>query len=304
MERKHRRQGFILASAFVASLTMSSAAFADHFHGVIFQQNDDGSLMVRSDDLSNVIVVVSDGTKVRRLDGVRSKKASAAALIPGLRIEVNGDYGADNHFVAERVTFKKSDERVARAIQGGLAPTDMRTAANEKRLDQGEQVLRQQGTALQRQGQHIADNDAKIVSTAGLAAANSKRISNLDDYNVIGSTTVYFANGKSAVTPKYKDQIRDLVAQAKGMDMRGYVVQVQGYASAVGSEALNGRLSSERAEAVTRVLQQAGVPPTNLVAPAGMGTSEQVASNKTAKGQAENRRVVITLLQNKGISEK
>jgi outer membrane protein OmpA-like peptidoglycan-associated protein len=46
------------------------------------------------------------------------------------------------------------------------------------------------------------------------------------------------------------------------------------------------------------------VPPTNLAPPAGMGSSQQVAPNKTAKEQAENRRAVVTLLQNKGVSDK
>jgi outer membrane protein OmpA-like peptidoglycan-associated protein len=79
---------------------------------------------------------------------------------------------------------------------------------------------------------------------------------------------------------------------------------VQGYASAVGSEALNERLSSDRAVAVTRILQENGIPPTSIAPPAGMGITSQVAPNETQKGQAQNRRAVITVLQNKGISGK
>ena len=52
------------------------------------------------------------------------------------------------------------------------------------------------------------------------------------------------------------------------------------------------------------MLQQNGVMPTELAIPAAMGTTGQVASNKTKKGQAENRRCVITLLQSKGIAPK
>jgi hypothetical protein len=37
-----------------------------------------------------------------------------------------------------------------------------------------------------------------------------------------------------------------------------------------------------------------------MVVPAAMGITDQVASNKTAKGQAANRRAVVTLLQSKG----
>jgi len=55
---------------------------------------------------------------------------------------------------------------------------------------------------------------------------------------------------------------------------------------------------------VTSALQQDGVPPPNIVVPAAMGTTDQVATNKTKAGQAQNRRTVVTLLQNKGISER
>ena len=82
------------------------------------------------------------------------------------------------------------------------------------------------------------------------------------------------------------------------------MIQVQGYASAVGPNALNQKLSLQRAAAVTSALQQDGVPPMKLVVPAAMGITDQVATNKTEKGQAENRRTVVTLLQNKGIGER
>jgi OOP family OmpA-OmpF porin len=302
MELRYRRPQVVLVSAFLAALGISSAALAEHFHGVITAHHDDGSMMVQADDSSDVMVLLADNTKVKRLDGVRSTKVGAAALVPGLRVEVDGKYSDHTRFVAERVTFRKSDQKIARAIQGGLAPTDLRVAANQQRLELQAQVLRQQGQQIAANDAKIAANDAKIVATTGMVEAAAARISSLDDYNVIGSFTVYFANGKSTVPSKYKHQMEDLIAQAKSREIRGYVVQVQGYASAVGTEGLNDRLSSERAQAVARILEQNGVPPTNIAPPAGMGISQQVASNKTEKGQAENRRAVITLLQNKGIA--
>jgi OmpA-OmpF porin, OOP family len=302
MELTRIRQEVVVASIVMAGLGITSAAFAEDLHGVISEHAADGTLMVLVDDSSEVMVVVADSTRVKRLDGLRSRKVTAAALIPGLRIEVDGTHGDGNRFVAERVTFRKSDMKTARAIQGGIGPTDRRVAADQQRIEQQAEILRQQGQTIQQQAQQIAANDAKIVATAGIAEANAGRISNLDDYNVIGTYTVYFANGKSNVQSKYRHELESMIGQAK--DVHAYVVQVQGYASAVGGEALNEQLSTDRAVAVTRVLQENGVPPTNIVPPAGMGTTNQVAPNKTAKGQAENRRAVITLLQNKGIAGK
>jgi outer membrane protein OmpA-like peptidoglycan-associated protein len=59
----------------------------------------------------------------------------------------------------------------------------------------------------------------------------------------------------------------------------------------------------ERADTVLAILEQDGnVPLTNILAPGAMGSSDPAASNETTAGQAENRRVVVRVMQNKGIS--
>jgi outer membrane protein OmpA-like peptidoglycan-associated protein len=81
------------------------------------------------------------------------------------------------------------------------------------------------------------------------------------------------------------------------------MVQVQGYASSSGSITLNQKLSEDRADNVVQFLQQQGhIPLTNMLAPGAMGESRQVGSDKTAEAEAENRRVVVRILQNKGIA--
>jgi len=110
---------------------------------------------------------------------------------------------------------------------------------------------------------------------------------------------VYFKNGKADVSKSDRTQLQALATQASGTG--AYVIQVQAFASAIGPDSLNQKLSMERANAVTSILQQSGVPLTNVVVPGAMGTTNQVAPNTNEKGQAENRRAVVTLLQNKGI---
>ena len=82
-----------------------------------------------------------------------------------------------------------------------------------------------------------------------------------------------------------------LAQQATGIT--GYVIMVKGYASKVWSAALNQKLSTE---------QEGKIPLTNMLAPGAMGTSQQVAPDTTAEGRAENRRVVVSILQNKSIA--
>jgi OmpA-OmpF porin, OOP family len=202
------------------------------------------------------------------------------ALIPGLPVQVKGSENDQHQLVAETVKFKGSDLKTAMDIQAGVTPTQDQLDAN--------QAQTQQDT------QHIAANQAAIV------AAN-KRFGQLGEYNILGEVSVYFANGKATIDPKSKPDI--LALAQKAQTINAYIIQVQGYASAVGSAALNQKLSAERADNVLSFLEQDGkIPLTNVLAPGAMGTTDQVGSNSTAEGQAQNRRVVVRILQNKGIA--
>ena len=68
--------------------------------------------------------------------------------------------------------------------------------------------------------------------------------------------TIYFANGKTKVDPKYISQITTLAQNASKVD--GYMIEVKGYASAVGSPQVNQKLSQERAQNVCQHSASAG----------------------------------------------
>ena len=168
-------------------------------------------------------------------------------------------------------------------------------------MQQTEQQIQQQQAAMQKQQAELTAEQQKIAANKAAIAAANKRFGELGEYNILGEVTVLFANGKVAIDPQYKPQLVQLAQKAKTID--AYVIQVKGYASAVGSAALNQKLSTERADNVTDFLeQQGGIPLTNILAPGAMGTSRQVAADTTAEGQADNRRVVVRILQNKGIA--
>ena len=154
---------------------------------------------------------------------------------------------------------------------------------------------------MQQQQQQMANAQVKIDANKAAIAEANKRFGQLDDYNIMDEVTVYFANGKVALDPKYKPQLLQLAEKAKTIN--AYTIQIKGYASSVGSASLNQKLSEDRANSVTQFLQQQGhIPLTNMLAPGAMGESRQVGSDKTAEGQQQNRRVVVRVLQNKGIA--
>ena len=288
----------IAVAALLATVAVSTVAFAQSqkVKGVIISRAGN-TMTMKTADGQNQVVVLNDTTDVQQVEGVlkaRKKDMSMAALIPGLACEVQGTSNAQNQLVADWVRFTGEDLEQAQSAQAAVHETKVQAAANQAALEQQNAALKEQQAALNKQQQEIAANKAKI-------AANSARFGQLDDYYILDEVTVLFGNGQTKVDPKY---VQPLMALAqKAMTYNGYNIQVKGYASAVGSAALNQELSEERAENVTNiVVQQGHVPLTNMLAPGAMGESRQVGNDKTEQGQAENRRVVVRALLNKGIA--
>jgi len=261
-------------------------------------------MTMKTTDGSNVIVVLNDNTDVQQVQGVfkaRRKDMSMAALIPGLACEVQGSYNAQNQLVADWVRFNGDDLEQAQSIQAGVHETQVQAAKNQAELQQQADALAAQNAALKAQQEALDKQQAEIAANKAAIAATSARFGQLDDYYILDEVTVLFGNGQTKVDSKYTQPLMDLVAKAK--QYNGYNIQVKGYASAVGSAALNQELSEERAENVTNIIiQQGHVPLTAMLAPGAMGESRQVGNDKTEQGQAENRRVVVQALLNKGIA--
>jgi OOP family OmpA-OmpF porin len=303
MKRSRTVRIVFVASLSLAALVLTcNIAAAQNIQGVINGRSG-ATMTLQTQDSGNVVVILTPSTEVDEVEGLlraRRKEMAVTALIPGLPVQVQGSYNAQNQLVANVVKFKGSDLNNAEDYQAGLDPTKQQVQANQQQIQQSEQQIQAQ-IQLAAEQQKTEANQAAIAANQAAIAADNKRFGELADYNILGEVTVYFANGSTTIEPKYKPQLLQLTQQAMGI--KAYILQVQGYASAVGSAALNQRLSSERAANVTEFLEQQGnIPLTNMLAPGAMGTSQQVASDATAEGQAEDRRVVVKILQNKGIA--
>ena len=277
-------------------LTSVAAAQSVKVQGIIKERRGN-TMTLQTSDTPQLVVLLNDNTDVAQVEGLfkaRNKQMSMAALIPGLAVQVEGTYNEQKQLVAKSVRFKGNDLEQAQAIEAGVHETAQQAAANADALAAQNAALKEQQAAIDRQQQEIAANKAKI-------AANSARFGQLDDFYILDEVTVYFENGKVNVDPKYVAPLLELVEKAKTYN--GYNIQVKGYASSVGSATLNQKLSEDRASNVTNIpIQQGHVPLTNMLAPGAMGESRQVGNDKTAEGQAENRRVVVRALLNKGIA--
>lgn len=259
------------------------------------------TMTLQTPDSPKLVVLLTPNTDVDEVQGVlkaRKKQMAMTSLIPGLPVEVQGSTNEQGQLVADSVKFKGNDLKAAMDAQAGLQPT---VAAQQADQQKNEQALAEQRAALAAQQAQLGVQEQKIAANKAAIAEANKRFGELGEYNIMNEVTVLFSNGKVTLEPQYKPQLQKLAEQA--LTITGYVIQVKGYASAVGSASLNQRLSVERANAVSQFLEQdANVPLTNMLAPGAMGTADQVGPEKTVEGQAENRRVVVMVLQNKGIA--
>jgi outer membrane protein OmpA-like peptidoglycan-associated protein len=296
-----------LSLATLLTLCATAGAQTTKVEGFITGRSG-SSMTLQTSDSPKLVVILNDSTKVAQVQGMlkaRRKQMSMAALIPGLKVKVEGNYDAQNQLVATSITFKGNDLEDAQATQAGVQPAQEQIQQTQLELDQQKLALQQQQLALQQQAmkqqQENAEAQAKIDANKAAIEEANKRFGQLDDYNILDEVVVYFGNGKVNIDPQYKPQLMALVQKANTIN--GYMIQVKGYASSTGSMALNQRLSDDRANNVTQfLLQQGHVSLTRMLAPGAMGESRQVGSDNTAEGQAKNRRVVVRVLQNKGIA--
>lgn len=109
---------------------------------------------------------------------------------------------------------------------------------------------------------------------------------------IVNMPDVLFAFNKYDLKP----EAREKLAKVSGIllaypDLK---VQVEGYTDSIGSDAYNQKLSEERADSVRTYLTSQGVSDNNITA-RGYGKSDPVASNATAAGRAQNRRVQLVV---------
>lgn len=263
-----------------------------------------GETFIVNSPAGRVTVVLTDDTTTRDnrgLLGIRKKEMADTVLMPGLKVDIDGVTDDQGRVVAKRITVDGDDLETSQMIQSGLHPTAEQVEANVQAI-----AANQQGIASNRQNigtnqQNIAAHKQQIEQSMKDIEDNTQRFTALSDYDVKGDTTVNFDVGSSELSAEGQQALQKLAQSASGL--RGYIVEVTGYADSTGSAAINTTLSEERARAVVSYLfQQCGVPMRHIVAPGAMGEYGPAASNESKEGRAQNRRVEVKVLVNKGIA--
>ena len=307
--------GLLLFTAPVAiaqDTTVSSRTVASgqkiKVKGVVTRRDAD-TFTVRDNNGVDTVVQLTDRTSVKAKGGFLRSGANYAQtqILRGLNLEVEGRGSANGELVADKVRFNESDLRVARAVESRAAPLEDRATTTETKLSQVEQNAQRLSGQLDelaavantaRGGARAAQATAD-AAVAGVTATND-RISALDDYEPQTVAAVNFRSGSSVLSKDSKATLDDVATKA--LNAKGYVLEISGFADSTGSVNRNRALSQRRADTVIRYLiENHNIPLRRIVTPYGYGETNPVAENNSRDGRAQNRRVEIKLLVNKGL---
>jgi OOP family OmpA-OmpF porin len=314
----NRKLETIVVSSMAVLLLASVTAFGSQTKVKGMISGRTGETLIVNTESGKVTVVLTEGTKIkdnRGLFGLQEDVMAPTVLIPGLKVSVDGMNNGEGRVVAKTITVDGDDIESSQMIQAGLQPTadqvlehekdllrqQQAIGANRKRIVANQEQIAANREDIENNQQKIAEHKQKIEQNMSDIQSNTQRFTALADYDTKAEATVKFPSGSTKISKDDSEQLKQLAETAKGLT--GYIVEVTGFADSSGNAAMNTKLSEARAKAVvTYLMQQGGVPIRHIVAPGAMGEYGAAAPNETQAGRAENRRVEVKVLVNKGIA--
>ena len=210
--------------------------------------------------------------------------ATHLSLMADRKVEIARARAQSRLYEDQRQALSEQSERVrldARTREADRARIDARSAradADAARAD-----------ASDARDEAAVSTAARLELQRQITALNARET---DRGLVVTLGDLLFASGKSDLTESAGANVDKLAAFLGEYGDR--TVLIEGHTDSVGSEASNHFLSQRRAESVKRYLVRHGVQADRLTA-LGMGQGSPVASNETAAGRRQNRRVEVII---------
>lgn len=272
--------------------------------GVVVRRDAD-TFVVRDMNGVDTTVALDDRTSVKTKGGFLRSGANYGQtnILRGLNLEVEGRGDASGNLLAEKVRFNESDLRVARAVESRAAPLETKVSEVEQNAQRlSGQLDELAAVANTAKGGARAAQETADAAVSGVNLTN-ERISALDDYTPQSVMAVNFRSGSAVLSEDSKTRLDEIATKA--LNAKGYVLEVTGFADSTGSIERNRMLSQRRADTVIRYLvENHRIPLRRIITPYGFGETNPVAENTTRDGRAQNRRVEIKLLVNKGLLQQ
>jgi peptidoglycan-associated lipoprotein len=169
------------------------------------------------------------------------------------------------------------------------------SAASEKRINEVESQVESAQSKIRDHDTRITELDKSTRDALERAQAAGKLAEGKFVYSlVLSDDAVKFPTAKWALSKEAEAKLAEFADKLKSENKNVYL-EIQGHTDATGSSMVNYRLGEERAEAVRRYLNKAGIA-LNRMSTISYGEDEPVAPNKTKQGRSKNRRVVVIVL--------
>jgi len=293
-----------VTAAFAQNTQLRSAVSGQKYKikGVVVAKEDPNTFVIRDAVGVDTRVVVAPNASIKNNGFWGGDKYPATALVRGLNLEVEGRGDNAGNLAASKVRFEKSNLMTAQSIDARVTPAEERLTAAEQNAERiSGQIDELMAISNAAKGGAKAAQDTADAAVAGVNATN-KRISDLDDYVVQSTATVNFRVGSAVLSPEAKASLDEVANTA--MTLKGYTIEVTGFASADGDKRTNKSLSERRAQAVKDYLiENHNVPLRRMSTSYGYGELQAVADNTTREGRQQNRRVEVKLLVSRGINQ-
>ncbi|MFA6220100.1 MAG: OmpA family protein [Erythrobacter sp.] len=264
-QERDSQEGEVLTTVYgAAPADLSGMPKGPQIEGIITARKGD-KLQVTGADGTSTVVTISDGTEIRGSGGflgLSKGRLARDSLLNGLPVTVDTVQWGGTGLIASKVALKSRDLRTAQMIRSGTA----------------------QGFAEQ---------------TAATDALRS-RVADIDEYNVKGTTNVYFDTAKYNLSTTAQADLCTIADQARATD--NALLLVVGYTDSTGDYEFNQELSEKRASRVVNFLQQqCNWKPYRMLTPTGMAEADPAADNTSEAGKAQNRRVAVNILVSKSV---
>jgi outer membrane protein OmpA-like peptidoglycan-associated protein len=202
-----------------------------------------------------------------------------------------------NQTQAQLGTLQTQTEGHNKQTDQAIGDLDRQVAtADEKAADAGKKAAEAAAAAAQANSAAAAAAQQALAANTLAQQTGTKldtTIQNLDNYKLISTSPVYFGFGKSVIAKDEQAKLDDTAQKLEGM--KGYLVEVEGFADRTGNVANNRELARKRADAVVHYLAVEHNIPLRSIRELGVGSDFPDANNKTREDRKENRRVDVKI---------
>lgn len=267
-------------------------AAASYRHAVQLMETADANAINKHTDKKPLIAVSREAVQtaedareiaVKKINEERLANDRQASIDAQARSQAQADNATRLKEQAQSDTAKAQAETAANQTASAAAISAAQADAEQARI----------AAASAQQGEHQANSD-KAAMRAQLSEQLNRILETRDSARglIVSMSDVLFDTGQFTLKPGAREKL----AKVAGILIvyPGLNIEVGGYTDNVGGDAMNQKLSENRAGAVRDYLVQQGVT-TNSVSSKGYGNTLPVASNDNSAGRQENRRVELVV---------